>query len=69
MEWDGVHPLWAATLSRVALDEVVAHLGRIPWRFPQNVQVLIKEEQDQRFQLWAFAGSSLTQLLDGNPDP
>jgi hypothetical protein len=68
VEWSGAQPLWAAALSRVPLDEVIGFLSGIPWRFPQNVQVLIKKEADQRFQLWSFAGPSLTMWLDGNPD-
>src|SRR4051794_8493106 len=69
LEWGGVHPVWGTALSRISLAEVIAHLSQIPWRFPENVQVLIKKEADQRFQLWTYAGPSLTMVLDGNPDP
>jgi hypothetical protein len=68
LDQPGVQPLWAAAYARLDLTDLIGHLSSIGWQYPENVQVLIKKEHDQRYQLWTYAGPSLTQLVDGNPD-
>ncbi len=47
---------------------MLAFLAGLPWGYPQDAQIFVKEQGDNRFQLWVHDGTSFIRILDGLPD-
>jgi hypothetical protein len=50
------------------MDEVWPFLNGLDWAYPANVEVLVREADDARFQVWTLDGGAFRQLLDGNAE-
>jgi hypothetical protein len=54
--------------KRTRMVEVWPFLNGLDWADPANVEVLVREADDARFQVWTYDGRAFRQLLDGNPE-
>jgi len=60
--------LLAGAFNYLDLEDMLAHLGALPWQYPRAAQVWVKEQADTRFQVWVHDGTTFRQILDGLPD-
>jgi hypothetical protein len=54
---------WATEFERMrSRTGLLAHLGSLPWPYPQSVQVLIHDEEDDCFGLWMLHDGKLVEI-------
>ncbi|MFI6100883.1 hypothetical protein ACIA8G_35485 [Lentzea sp. NPDC051213] len=60
--------VWAGALNHADLDALVAHVGKIDWKVPLAVQMLIMDQEEGFFRLWMFRGGEFRQYAPLQPD-
>ncbi len=47
--------MWGAAINRLDIPVFLEFVRQLPWVEPENVQILIKDQQDERFTLYTVA--------------
>ncbi len=43
--------LWIGAFNHINLDDLVEHLRKIKWEYPEEVQLIVKEQEEDRFEI------------------
>jgi len=54
--------LWGGALNYCDLDALRRRVGRMPWRWPECVQLLIMDQEEMTFGLHMFRGGTLAAV-------
>lgn len=46
--------VFMAAVNGLDLDEVLEKLRKVPWAFPEEVQLFVKEQDDENFRVYAL---------------
>lgn len=49
------HRILVGAFNHLSVDGLLKHLAGYPWRSPECVQVMVKTQDDNRFQVWALS--------------
>lgn len=49
-------PLYIAAFNYLRIDAFMAMLSSLPWKEPENVQLFIEDQDDDKFQLFELCG-------------
>ena len=64
--WGGwKHPectVFTGVLNNADVDAVVRHVERMPWAFPEYLQLLIEDQEELFFRLWMFRAGRLVEM-------
>ncbi len=44
-------PILIAAFNHVNTDDILAHLRTLPWRYPEDVQLMVKRQESDRFEI------------------
>jgi len=55
--------VWAGAINYMDLQATLDHLASIPWKEPENVQVFIQGQDEDRFSVYEFRDGQLTKVL------
>ena len=55
-------PRTTGALNKADLDALLAHVRQVPWQVPPEVQLLIKDQEEDFFRLWMFRDGQLTEF-------
>ncbi len=50
--------IWGAALNHLDIAAFLSFIQQQPWREPENVQVLVKDQEDEKFALYSLADLS-----------
>lgn len=54
--------VFTGVLNHADVDAVVRHVERMPWAFPEYLQLLIEDQEELFFRLWMFRAGRLVEL-------
>ncbi|MFE4858459.1 hypothetical protein [Streptomyces sp. NPDC056670] len=55
---------WALEFEKVrARKGLLKHLESLPWEYPESVQVLLRDQDDDCFGLWMFQDGKLVEVV------
>lgn len=60
--------LWGGAYNYLDHEAFWRHMNRVAWRWPENVQVLVRDQEDVRFQVWQIRDGAFVQIVDGGGD-
>lgn len=65
-DWYGGRKYWEATTAAAAFnyfdpDELIERLSDLPWKHPDEVQVIAMRQNDDTFQIWTLAANQKEQ--------
>jgi ribosomal protein S18 acetylase RimI-like enzyme len=56
------YTVFTGVLNHADVDAVVRHVERMPWAYPEFLQLLIQDQEDGFFRLWMFRAGRLVEL-------
>jgi hypothetical protein len=56
--------IWGAAFNFLDIDAFLLCVKEQAWREPENVQVMIKDQEDERFTLYSFSEITTTHLAE-----
>ncbi|WP_232520984.1 squamosa promoter-binding protein 15 [Micromonospora phaseoli] len=59
--------VWAGALNHADLDALLAQLRAVPWRYPQQVQVFLMDQEESYFRLYMFRDGTWHQYAPPPP--
>lgn len=59
--------VFTGVLNHADVDAVVRHVERMPWAYPEFLQLLIRDQEDVFFRLWMFRFGRLVELTPPHP--
>jgi hypothetical protein len=57
--------VYAGTLNRANLAAVVAQFGTVRWRFPENAQLFLMDQEEYYFRVWMISEGRPVQYGPG----
>lgn len=55
--------LWGGALNHADLPAVIRRFEQIPWRWPEHVQLFIKDQEQEVFRVWLIRDARAVQCL------
>jgi len=56
--------IWAAAINYLDIEEFMEYLASLPWRYPSQTQLFVKDEHDDRFAVYVLKGKDWQQVMD-----